>query len=256
MNYRIEEQVPVEEVFAKIEQGERGLKWLAERDQLNIERKQGRVFWGFEEGDCSLFPPTYKYQPGYDCYDQRPEKKIRAPAWCDRVLWRCRTTINAVELLEYGRSELRMSDHKPVRAALNILMKKQTGQTPSSALAPSPSIPASAPVSESSSVGVEAVVSAVSASFVPTADLLELFSDSDDEGDNTEARSGDQAQKQTATDALTAFYLQYYPARVSAVKKVIEKYQSEGKLNEVLIMIEQQKHARQANEAAAKSTGV
>ena len=36
------------------------------------------------------FPPTYKYIPGQNRYDRRPEKKMRCPAWCDRVLWRGR----------------------------------------------------------------------------------------------------------------------------------------------------------------------
>lgn len=40
----------------------------------------------FEEGPLT-FKPTYKYQPGTDLYEQRPDKKLRAPAWCDRILW-------------------------------------------------------------------------------------------------------------------------------------------------------------------------
>jgi phosphatidylinositol-bisphosphatase len=34
-------------------------------DQLNLERKEGRAFVGFEEGVIN-FAPTYKYQPGTD----------------------------------------------------------------------------------------------------------------------------------------------------------------------------------------------
>lgn len=56
---------------------------LTESDQLNIERAAGRVFQGFHEGNLT-FAPTYKYIPGQDIYDQRPEKKMRCPAWCDR----------------------------------------------------------------------------------------------------------------------------------------------------------------------------
>jgi phosphatidylinositol-bisphosphatase len=59
------------------------IAYLRARDQLNIERGKGTVFVGFHEGLID-FLPTYKFQPGTDEYEQRPEKKLRAPAWCDR----------------------------------------------------------------------------------------------------------------------------------------------------------------------------
>ena len=34
------------------------LRWLAERDQLTVERRKGTVFHGFEEGDIARFMPT------------------------------------------------------------------------------------------------------------------------------------------------------------------------------------------------------
>ena len=90
---------------------------LVEFDQLNIERAKNTVFQGFQEGPLH-FPPTYKYQPGTDLYESRQDKKLRAPAWCDRVLWRVapEEQAAAVELLHYGRAEVNCSDHKPVRA--------------------------------------------------------------------------------------------------------------------------------------------
>lgn len=106
--------------------------------QLSIERANGRAFAGFEEGDI-LFPPTYRFQQGWnrilrfprcpicillvgkdvqgaslvvlyvsaagtDTYDERPDKP-RAPAWCDRILWKSQTHSSAVKQLYYGRTE-------------------------------------------------------------------------------------------------------------------------------------------------------
>jgi phosphatidylinositol-bisphosphatase len=114
LNYRIDDVFSTEEVFTMIEDNE--LAALREKDQLNIERAKGNVFQGFEEGVLE-FPPTYKYQPGTDMYDRRPEKKIRAPAWCDRVLWRA-TNGAAVRQLSYRNAQLHPSDHKPVSSQL------------------------------------------------------------------------------------------------------------------------------------------
>lgn len=114
LNYRIDDVFSTEEVFTMIEEGE--LAALRDKDQLNIERAKGNVFQGFEEGVLE-FPPTYKYQPGTDVYDRRPEKKIRAPAWCDRVLWRAANKA-AVKQLTYTCAQLHPSDHKPVSSQL------------------------------------------------------------------------------------------------------------------------------------------
>jgi len=112
LNYRIDEPVPTEVVMdwsnaAKLHE-------LRTNDQLNLERAGGRVFQGFAEGQLN-FKPTYKYQPGTDEYDVRPDKKIRAPAWCDRILWLTQDQSH-VNQIKYTRSELNMSDHKPVMA--------------------------------------------------------------------------------------------------------------------------------------------
>ena len=66
---------------------EGAIDYLLSLDQLNLERAKGTVFQGFVEGPIT-FPPTYKFQQGTDIYERRKEKKLRAPAWCDRVLWR------------------------------------------------------------------------------------------------------------------------------------------------------------------------
>jgi len=69
------------------------------------------------------FAPTYKYQPGTDVYEKRPEKKLRAPAWCDRILWMAQEP-NQVQQWNYKRSETpNVSDHKPVYSIFGITFK-------------------------------------------------------------------------------------------------------------------------------------
>ena len=127
-NYRIDESVSPADVFAAAEgrRGVAGLAALRARDQLNIERAKGAAFAGFLEGQLS-FPPTYKYQAGTSIYEQRPEKKLRAPAWCDRVLWRVAPGIDVrhVRQLYYGAvEELLSSDHKPVHALFEVAVRR------------------------------------------------------------------------------------------------------------------------------------
>jgi len=120
LNYRLDESLPTEKALQMSEAGK--VAELRSLDQLNIERREGRVFQGFEEGQIN-FPPTYKYQPGTDVYEQRPEKKLRAPAWCDRVLWLTQDPRH-VQQLTYKRSETpNFSDHKPVYTTMRVTIK-------------------------------------------------------------------------------------------------------------------------------------
>jgi phosphatidylinositol-bisphosphatase len=119
LNYRIVEAIETDMIINLCQSGT--IDRLRPLDQLNIERDAGRVFQGFEEG-LLTFAPTYKYQPGTDLYEQRPEKKIRAPAWCDRVLWYAQDP-NHAKQLAYKRSELNVSDHKPVMSTFAITFK-------------------------------------------------------------------------------------------------------------------------------------
>lgn len=79
-------------------------------DQLYHEMRNKRVFNNYNEG-IIRFRPTYKYDPGTDNWDS--SEKNRAPAWCDRVLWKG----ERIEQLTYESvMRLQLSDHKPVYA--------------------------------------------------------------------------------------------------------------------------------------------
>ncbi|KMZ55998.1 Type I inositol-1,4,5-trisphosphate 5-phosphatase [Zostera marina] len=85
---------------------------LAEIDQLKNELKRGCAFDGWMEGVLN-FPPTYKYDFDSDKYVGGDTKTARrTPAWCDRIL----SYGKDMKLLKYGRSELSLSDHRPVTA--------------------------------------------------------------------------------------------------------------------------------------------
>lgn len=124
LNYRINDELTTEEVFFKIESN--NLDALRSKDQLNIEKINGNVFQGFDEGELT-FPPTYKYQPGTDKYETRAEKKLRTPSWCDRILYKSIDSFNKkanlIKLHKYRRAMLNCSDHKPVSALFNCELK-------------------------------------------------------------------------------------------------------------------------------------
>lgn len=118
LNYRIHSALDVAEVFSRAEAND--LEFLKANDQLNMERAAGRVFRGFHEAQLS-FPVTYKYQTGTSSLERRPEKKLRAPAWCDRVLWRKMRNHVSVKVESYeSNRDLNPSDHNPVRATFSV----------------------------------------------------------------------------------------------------------------------------------------
>ena len=116
LNYRID-AIPRDTVISMIKRGE--LTKLLERDQIMVSRR--RVS-GFRLGPFAELPitfaPTYKYDVGTDNYDSSDKK--RAPAWCDRLLYR---GAGRVKQIEYRRHEVRTSDHRPVSGVFKIRVK-------------------------------------------------------------------------------------------------------------------------------------
>lgn len=84
---------------------------LLANDQLQIEKKKGNIFQRFEEAPIR-FLPTYKFALNSDKYDN--SKKLRIPAYTDRVLWYAKNP-KVIQQLEYNCcSDVRVSDHRPV----------------------------------------------------------------------------------------------------------------------------------------------
>ncbi|KAJ7250419.1 Endonuclease/exonuclease/phosphatase [Mycena rebaudengoi] len=117
MNYRIDQRR--DNIIAAVRANE--YDGLLTHDQLlkEIKYNRGCRLRGFMEGPLT-FPPTYKYDRHSTEYDS--SEKARAPAWCDRVLWRTRLP-NRVQQLHYKRYEVNVSDHRPVSAAFKFTVK-------------------------------------------------------------------------------------------------------------------------------------
>jgi len=98
----------------------RNFNKLLDRDQLLVSKRRNPWFKlrSFQELPIT-FAPTYKYDVNTDNYDTSEKK--RAPAWCDRILYRGR---DRVQQLDYKRHEVRVSDHRPVTGAFRIVVKK------------------------------------------------------------------------------------------------------------------------------------
>ncbi|KAF8511096.1 DNase I-like protein [Gautieria morchelliformis] len=117
LNYRIDQRRDV--VINAIESQE--LDFLLNHDQL---RKQAKHHPGFRLRSFTeapiTFAPTYKYDRRTSDYDT--SEKRRAPAWCDRILYRCRDP-SRVRALHYRRYEANVSDHRPISAAFRVTVK-------------------------------------------------------------------------------------------------------------------------------------
>ena len=116
LNYRID-TMGRDTVVKHIYQG--NLARLLERDQLLLSKKKNPGFRlrAFQESPIK-FAPTYKYNVNTDDYDT--SEKRRAPAWCDRILYR---GLGKVKMDEYHRWEVRVSDHRPVSGRLRLRVK-------------------------------------------------------------------------------------------------------------------------------------
>lgn len=89
---------------------------LFEKDQLRAELRKGRAFDGWTEGVIS-FAPTYKYKFNSKKYiSDEPRSGRRTPAWCDRIL----SYGKGMKLLSYETVDMRLSDHRPVKAVYSV----------------------------------------------------------------------------------------------------------------------------------------
>ena len=125
MNYRIEvPDMNEQELRAALEPLRSGEavghvpSSLLDCDQLNIEKRAGRVFEGFEEQPIT-FAPTYKYDENTDDFDS--SEKQRSPSWCDRIMWRSSDRIMPVEGSYTSVTSLKGSDHRPVGLDLLVI---------------------------------------------------------------------------------------------------------------------------------------
>jgi len=109
-----------------------GIDDLLKFDQLQLEQVKGTASEShlhyFMEAPIT-FVPSYKFEPNTDEYSDGG--KERAPAWCDRILWRVHKKClpkpddpNPTNLLTFSNYNLhrlpRMSDHKAVSASFKL----------------------------------------------------------------------------------------------------------------------------------------
>ncbi|XP_048578067.1 inositol polyphosphate 5-phosphatase OCRL isoform X3 [Nematostella vectensis] len=113
LNYRVNMECELSKGL--IDQGR--LEELLKCDQLIKQKEVKKCFSGFHEPPIT-FRPTYKYDPGTDNWDS--SEKGRAPAWCDRVLYRG----HGVKQIAYrSHPSLKVSDHKPVSGLFSVGVK-------------------------------------------------------------------------------------------------------------------------------------
>ncbi|XP_053492626.1 phosphatidylinositol 3,4,5-trisphosphate 5-phosphatase 1 isoform X2 [Ictalurus furcatus] len=128
LNYRIElPPAEAENIVMKIKQQQ--YQELLSRDQLTMERADGKVFLYYEEEDIT-FPPTYRLER--DTHERYVYTKAKAtgtkynlPSWCDRVLRKSHPQVH-VACHSYGCTcDIMTSDHAPVFATFDVGVTSQ-----------------------------------------------------------------------------------------------------------------------------------
>jgi phosphatidylinositol-bisphosphatase len=100
LNYRIDLPLgPAKDAISKQDWNK-----LIRKDQLTREKRYGKIFQSFVEGELN-FAPTYKYDQFSNDYDT--SEKCRVPAWCDRILWKRKSFLPVGE-----QKDVRMYDYE------------------------------------------------------------------------------------------------------------------------------------------------
>uniref|UniRef100_A0A7N9AUY4 phosphatidylinositol-3,4,5-trisphosphate 5-phosphatase n=1 Tax=Mastacembelus armatus TaxID=205130 RepID=A0A7N9AUY4_9TELE len=128
LNYRVEfPSTEAEYIVTKIKQQQ--YQELLSKDQLNMERNDGKVFLHFDEEEIT-FAPTYRFERyTRDKYAYTKAKatgtKYNLPSWCDRVLRKSYPLVHVV-CQAYGcTNDIMTSDHSPVFASFEIGVASQ-----------------------------------------------------------------------------------------------------------------------------------
>ncbi|MEQ2221813.1 hypothetical protein ILYODFUR_019487 [Ilyodon furcidens] len=116
-----------ENIVTKIKQQQ--YQELLSKDQLSMERNDGKVFLHFEEEEIT-FPPTYRFER--DTRNKYAYTKAKAtgtkynlPSWCDRVLRKSYPLVHVV-CQAYGcTNDIMTSDHSPVFASFEVGVASQ-----------------------------------------------------------------------------------------------------------------------------------
>ncbi|XP_035509815.1 phosphatidylinositol 3,4,5-trisphosphate 5-phosphatase 1 isoform X1 [Morone saxatilis] len=138
LNYRVElPSSDAENIVTKIKQQQ--YQELLGKDQLSMERNDGKVFLHFDEEEIT-FAPTYRFER--DTREKYAYTKAKAtgtkynlPSWCDRVLRKSYPLVHVV-CQAYGcTNDIMTSDHSPVFASFEVGVASQfvSKQDPNSA---------------------------------------------------------------------------------------------------------------------------
>ncbi|XP_072294353.1 phosphatidylinositol 3,4,5-trisphosphate 5-phosphatase 1 [Eucyclogobius newberryi] len=139
LNYRVEMQsTEAEYIVTKIKQQQ--YQELLGKDQLNMERSEGKVFLHFDEEEIT-FAPTYRFERyTREKYAYTKAKatgtKYNLPSWCDRVLRKSYPLVHVI-CHAYGcTNDIMTSDHSPVFASYEVGVVSQfvSKQDPDSAV--------------------------------------------------------------------------------------------------------------------------
>lgn len=121
LNYRIDRSR--NEVIGMINNGQ--LDELSAHDQIKYQLGRNSAFplTTYMEGPLK-FPPTYKFDPNSNEYDT--SDKLRVPAWCDRILYRCNSGVpeytGSIERYDSVKEALK-SDHRPIHALIRVNLR-------------------------------------------------------------------------------------------------------------------------------------
>jgi len=118
LNFRLGCSRTSEEIVELISAG--SFAPLLKDDQLVHVQQSGDAFSELREPPI-VFPPTYKFEKGFDSYDMK-----RRPGWTDRILYQVNANVYDNVTLQAEASnykshiKYRVSDHRPVSAHFKI----------------------------------------------------------------------------------------------------------------------------------------